>query len=576
MLKIIPLGGLGEIGLNMMVIEYEETIFIIDVGLMFPEDYMLGVDIVIPDMEYLKDNKDKIKAIILTHAHEDHIGAINYLIKEVSAPIYATAFTLRLVQNKLQEFELYNSATLKQVNAGERISIPPFDVEFIRVSHSTVDGVALAIQTPVGLIVHTGDFKINHCFEESNVTDISRFARLGQEGILALLSDSTNVEREGYTDSDQKVGESLAKIIAESDGRVIIALFASNIFRIQQIINIAIHTRRKVVFNGRSIEQTVSAAKELGYLKYPNSLIVDVKKVNSLSDSEILIITTGSQGEPMSALARMATGFHKQVNIKKGDSVILSSKSIPGNEKAISNIINNLYRQGARVVYDKIAPVHVSGHACQEELKLMISLTRPEYFIPIHGEYRHLVNHARLAEKLGIPRANVLLAEDGNVVCFEKLNINDLEESEALKTVKNTPKTGKNREVVVGKITGSVNSGRILIDGKGIGDVGRSVLKERRNLSEDGLVVVTMIIDEETGVVLHGPELISKGFVFGAETGYLVDDAQCVILEIVEEIEVGAQSRVDQIRSRLQKALKQYFFFTIRRRPVIVPIIIEV
>jgi len=563
MLKMIPLGGLGEIGLNMMVVEYEETILIIDAGLMFPEDYMLGVDIVIPDMDYLRDNKEKIRAIILTHAHEDHIGAVTYLLREISVPIYATAFTLSLVRNKLQEFDLHHTATLKQVHPGETISIAPFEIEFIRVSHSTVDGVALAIMTPVGLIVHTGDFKINHCFEESNVTDISRFARLGEEGVLALFSDSTNVEREGYTDSDQKVGEALAKIVSESDGRVIIALFASNIFRIQQIINIAIHTRRKIVFNGRSIEQTVAAAKELGYLTYPDSMALDVKRVNSLPDSEVLIITTGSQGEPMSALARMATGFHKQVNIKRGDSVILSSKSIPGNEKAISNIINNLYRRGARVVYDKIAPVHVSGHACQEELKLMISLTRPEYFIPIHGEYRHLVTHARLAEKLGIPRKHVLLAENGNVVSFERTESALTEAASA-------------GSEVIGRISGSVTSGRVLIDGKGIGDVGRSVLKERRNLSEDGLVVVSMIIDEETGIVLYGPELISKGFVFGAETGYLVDDAQCVILEIVEEIEAGAHSRVDMIRSRLQKALKQYFFFTIRRRPVIVPIIIEV
>lgn len=561
---MIPLGGLGEIGLNMMVVEYEETILIIDAGLMFPEDYMLGVDIVIPDMDYLRDNKDKIRALILTHAHEDHIGAVTYLLREIPVPIYATAFTLSLVQNKLQEFDLHHTARLKQVRPGESISIFPFEIEFIRVSHSTVDGVALAIKTPVGLVVHTGDFKINHCFEESNVTDISRFARLGEEGVLALFSDSTNVEREGYTDSDQKVGEALAKIVSESDGRVIIALFASNIFRIQQIINIAIHTRRKIVFNGRSIEQTVAAARELGYLTYPDGMALDVKRVNSLPDSEVLIITTGSQGEPMSALARMATGFHKQVNIKRGDSVILSSKSIPGNEKAISNIINNLYRRGARVVYDKIAPVHVSGHACQEELKLMISLTRPEYFIPIHGEYRHLVTHARLAEKLGIPRKHVLLAENGNIISF-------VEQSEGTAVGEETA-----YGTITGKISGSVNSGRVLIDGKGIGDVGRSVLKERRNLSEDGLVVVSMIIDEETGIVLYGPELISKGFVFGAETGYLVDDAQCVILEIVEEIEAGAHSRVDLIRSRLQKALKQYFFFTIRRRPVIVPIIIEV
>ena len=549
MLKIIPLGGLGEIGLNMMVVECEQSIFIIDAGLMFPEDYMLGVDIVIPEMEYIRQNRNRVKGIILTHAHEDHVGAVVYLLKDVPMPVYGTAFTLSVVKNKLKEFDPFCPTPLHQVFPGGTLTLDPFEIEFIRVSHSTVDGVGLAIRTPEGMIVHTGDFRINHCVEECNVTDISRFARLGEEGVLALFSDSTNVEREGYTDSDMKVGESINKIVAESTGRVIVALFASNVFRIQQIINIALNHNRKVVFNGRSIEQTVAVARELGYLKYPDDQCLDVKEVNHHPDNRIMIITTGSQGEPMSALARMATGFHKQVNIKKGDNVILSSKSIPGNEKAISNIINNLYRRGAEVVYDKVAQVHVSGHACQEELKLMINLTKPKYFIPIHGEYRHLVTHARLAERLGLPRSNVLLAENGKVITFDELG---------------------------GRISGTVNTGRVLIDGKGIGDVGRSVLKERRNLSEDGLVVVSMIIDEETGIVLYGPELVSKGFVFGAETGYLVDDAQCVILEIVEEVEAGSEGRLEVLRSRLQKALKQYFFFTIRRRPVILPIIIEV
>lgn len=549
MLKLIPLGGLGEIGLNMMVVEYDDTIFVIDAGLMFPEDYMLGVDIVIPEMDYLRENRDRLKAVVLTHAHEDHVGAIAYLLKEFPVPVYGTPFTLSVVKNKLREFDLLNQAELNLVMPQDRIQLGPFDIEFIRVSHSTVDVVGLAIRTPMGLIVHTGDFRINHCFDMSNCTDISRFAKCGEEGVLALLSDSTNVEKEGYTESDQNVKESLAKIVARSEGRVIIALFASNVFRIRQIIEIALKNNRKIVLNGRSIEQTVAVAKELGYLEWPEHMSLDLRKVNSFPDHQIMVITTGSQGEPMSALARMATGFHKQVNIKRGDCVILSSKSIPGNEKAISNIINNLYRRGAEVVHDKIAKVHVSGHACREELKLMINLTKPRYFIPIHGEYRHLVIHARLAEKQGIPRNRVLAAENGKVICFDESG---------------------------GRIDGQVYTGRVLIDGKGIGDVGRSVLKERRNLSEDGLVVVSMIIDEETGIVLYGPELISKGFVFGAETGYLVDDAQCVILEIVEEVEVGSDFRVDVIRSKLQKALKQYFFFTIRRRPLILPIIIEV
>ncbi len=549
MLKIIPLGGCGEIGLNMMVVEYDETIFIIDAGLMFPEDHMLGIDIVIPEMGYIKENKLKVKGIVLTHAHEDHIGALSYLLREISVPVYGSAFTLGIVTNKLREARLLGSAELHIVKSGETISIDPFKIEFIRVSHSTLDCMGLAITTPLGIIVHTGDFRINNCADPANTTDVSRFARLGEEGVLALLSDSTNVENEGYTVSDQKVADSLGEIVAKSEGRVIVALFASNIFRIRQIVDIALKNRRRIVFNGRSILQTVAVAKELGYFACPDEMVLDVKKVNSFPDNKILIITTGSQGEAMSALTRMSTGLHKQVNIKKGDSVILSSKVIPGNEKAIFSTINNLYRRGADVVYDKLARVHVSGHACQEEQKLMINLTKPEYFIPVHGEYRHLVMHARLAEKLGFERKKAIVAENGSIICFDESGC---------------------------RVEGKIPTGRVLIDGKGIGDVGASVLRQRRDLSEDGLVVVTMVIDEETGIVLYGPELISRGFIFGAETGYLVDDAQCVILEIVEEIEPGVDSRINLIRSRLQKALKQYFFFTIGRRPVILPVIIEV
>ncbi len=550
MLKIIPLGGLGEIGLNMMVVEYGNVMFIIDAGLMFPEDYMLGVDIVIPAMDYLKENRDKIEGIILTHAHEDHIGALPYLLKEIRLPVYGTPFTLEIVRNKLVEFDLNTHVDLNLVNPGEVLSIEPFEIEFIRVSHSTIDGVGLAITTPEGVIVHTGDFRISHSADKMKNTDISSFARVGEKGVLALMSDSTNVEVEGYTMSEQEVAKNLGKIITAAPGRVIVALFASNVFRIQQVIDIARRNNRKVIFNGRSMEQITSVAIRLGYITCPPGMIVDIKQIHKLPPEEVTIITTGSQGEPMSALARMASGVHRHINIRKGDTVILSSKYIPGNEKAIAAIINKLYRRGAEVVYSKIAQIHASGHAHQEELKLMINLTRPEYFIPIHGEYRHLVVHARLAEKLGLDRDKVIVAEDGQVIAFDRAN--------------------------GGRINGKVHTGRILVDGKGIGDVGRSVLKERRELSEGGLVVVTMIIDEETGVVLYGPELISKGFVFDSATGYLVDDAQCVILEIVEEIEAGLESRVELIRKKLQRALKQYFAFAINRRPLIVPIIIEV
>ena len=549
MLKLIPLGGLGEIGLNMMVVEYEDTIFIIDAGLMFPEEYMLGIDIVIPDMDYIRENRAKVKGLILTHAHEDHIGAVPYLLKEVSMPVYGSGFTLSVLKNKLNEFGFFPNVPFNTVKAGERITIDPFEVEFIQVTHSTVGGYGLEIKTPVGTIVHTGDFRISHSSEEEKGTDISKFAKCGQEGVLALLSDSTNVEETGYTMSDHQLGENLASIVAENDGRVIVALFASNVVRIQQMIDIAIKNRRKVVFNGRSIEQIVAIATEQGYLNYPEEIVLDVKEVNDWPDNEVLIITTGSQGEAMSALSRMATGLHKQINIKRGDSVILSSKYIPGNEKAISNIINKLYRRGANVVYIKIAEVHASGHAHQEELKLMMHLTKPEYFIPIHGEYRHLVVHARLAEKLGVVKDKAIVAEDGKIIAFDENG---------------------------GRIEGRVHTGKVLVDGKGIGDIGRSVLKERRELSEHGLVIVTMIIDEETGVILYGPELTSKGFVFNAATGYLVDDAQCVILEVVEDMAASLENSVEELRTRITRALKRYFSFTIKRKPMIIPVIIKV
>ncbi len=549
MLKLIPLGGLGEIGLNMMVVEYEDTIFIIDAGLMFPEEYMLGIDIVIPDMEYIRENRSRVKGLILTHAHEDHIGAVPYLLKEVSMPVYGSGFTLSVLKNKLNEFGFFPNVAFNTVKAGERISIDPFEIEFIQVTHSTVGGYGLEIKTPVGTIIHTGDFRISHSSEEEKGTDISKFAKCGQEGVLALLSDSTNVEETGYTMSDHQLGENLANIVAENEGRVIVALFASNVVRIQQMIDIAIKNRRKVVFNGRSIEQIVAIATELGYLSYPEDIVLDVKEINDWPDNEVLIITTGSQGEAMSALSRMATGLHKQINIKRGDSVILSSKHIPGNEKAISNIINKLYRRGANVVYIKIAEVHSSGHAHQEELKLMVHLTKPEYFLPIHGEYRHMVVHARLAEKLGVEKDKAIVAEDGKIIAFDENG---------------------------GRIEGRVHTGKVLVDGKGIGDVGRSVLKERRELSEHGLVIVTMIIDEETGVILYGPELTSKGFVFNAATGYLVDDAQCVILEVVEDMAASLENSVEELRTRITRALKRYFSFTIKRKPMIMPVIIKV
>ena len=549
MLRIIPLGGLGEIGLNMMVFEYGSTLFVVDAGLMFPEDYMLGVDFVIPDMDYLRQSQARLAGVVLTHAHEDHIGALPYLVKDFKVPVFGTPFTLGLVRQKLEEFELLGSAALHPFLPDETLKLGPFSLEFIRVGHSVLDGVGIAIQSPLGTIIHTGDFKIGYGSDDGMETDVNKFAKYGEEGVLALLSDSTNVEREGYPISDKEICETLGRITARSSGRVIVALFASNIARTQMILDIAKTNHKKIVFDGKSIETSVRIAIELGYLDISDNHIIQIEQIADYIDDEIIIITTGTQGEPMSSLARMAAGTHRQIKIKKGDTVILSSKFIPGNERAIAKIINSLYRKGADVIYEKISDIHVSGHAFREELKLMIKMTQPRYFLPVHGEYRHLVLHSRLAKEVGIPAENILLAENGQIIDFDKNG---------------------------GRINGRVSTGRVLVDGKGVGDVGRSVLKERRALSEEGLVAVTMAFDEETGVVVYGPEIVSRGFVFQTESGYLLEDAQCVVLEIVEEITPEVPNRVDKIRSKIKTALRQYFFFTIGRRPVILPFIMEV
>ncbi|RJQ62400.1 MAG: ribonuclease J [Desulfobacteraceae bacterium] len=548
-LKIIPLGGLGEIGLNMMVFEYGDSLFVVDAGLMFPEDYMLGIDYVIPDMTYLKANRSKIAGIVLTHAHEDHIGAIPHLLKDIGAPVFGTPFTIGLVRHKLDEFAVSYTGRLHEINPGETLKIGVFTLQFIRVSHSVVDGVGLAIETPLGIVIHTGDFKISPTPIPGMGTDSHAFARFGDRGVLALLSDSTNVEKEGRTISAVEIGKTLSKITEGSKGRIIISLFASNIARIQQIVHIAESRNRKIIFNGRSIEVSVEIAKRLGYIDIPEGMEIEIAELNDHPDDEVIIVTTGSQGEPMSALARMAGGTHRQIKIREGDTVILSSKFIPGNEKAIASIINRLYKRGADVIYEKISAIHVSGHAFRDELKEMIQLTRPRFFIPIHGEYRHLILHARLAEEIGIEKSKVIIAENGQIVEFDESGV---------------------------RVKDEVVTGRVLVDGKGIGDVGRSVLKERRVLSEEGLVAVKMAFDEETGIVIYGPEIDSRGFVFETETGHLLEDAICVVLEIVEEIPPDDVNRVSLIREKVQRALKQYFYFTIGRRPVILPFIIEV
>jgi ribonuclease J len=549
MLKIIPLGGLGEIGLNMMVIESGQDILVIDAGLMFPDDYMPGVDLVIPDFQYLKENKERIRAMVLTHGHEDHIGAIPFFLKDFSIPVYGTTFTLALLEEKLKEHHLPTATDLRKIWAGSITKIGPFQVEYISVNHSIVDGVGLAINTPEGTLIHSGDFKIDPTPVDSQFTDLTRFAHFGAKGVLALLSDSTNAEKEGSTLSEMDVNRTLEEIFRSSHGRIIVASFASSITRIQQVINLALKFDRKVIFNGKSMITNVEIAKQHGFISMPEEAKITERQLTQFPDKCIAIITTGSQGEPMSALARMARGKHKNIKIKKGDTIILSSRFIPGNERAITSIINNLYRMGADVIYEKVSDIHTSGHAKREELKLMLRIVKPRYLIPIHGEYRHLVKHLELAQHMGMSEENVLVVEDGSVIHIEN---------------------GKAR------IDGCVPSGRILVDGKGVGDVGEMVLRDRMRLSGHGMVVVLMAVNEKTGDTIYGPDIISRGFVFEDHGGFILEEAKCIVLEIFDELDNQTTVVWTDVKSEIESRLKHFFYSIIKRRPLILPVIIHV
>jgi ribonuclease J len=547
-LRVIPLGGLGEIGLNMLVFEYKDDLIIVDAGLMFPEDYMLGIDMVIPDISYIRQKKDTVKAIILTHGHEDHIGALPFLLKELKVPVYGTPFTLALVQEKLQEHKSVGNVNFRTVRARDQVKIGPFEVEFIQSCHSIIDGVGLGLTTPAGILVHTGDFKIDQVPAGGELTDLRKFAQYGERGILALLSDSTNAEREGYTLSEREIGQTLEGIIRVSKGRVIVALFASNIQRIQQIVEIATKYGRKVALVGRNIVTNIRIARELGYMRLPRECIVDVKAIDNYPEDKLLFITTGCQGEPLSALSLMAMDNHKDVRIKNGDTVILSSRFIPGNEKAITHMINHLCRRGAEVISENISAIHVSGHGYREELRMMLNLIHPEYFIPIHGEYRHLVQHIHLAREVGMSEERLLLVEDGDVVSFHN---------------------------GAGKIIDRVEVGKVFVDGKGVGDVEDVVLRDRRQLSEDGMVIPVMVINESTGEVVSGPDIISRGFLLEEKQGEILQQAKVIIKEALESVPLESRTDDLEVEAEVRRALKRFFRKETDRRPVIIPVIIE-
>ena len=541
------LGGLGEIGLNMMTLETEEVLVVVDAGLMFPEDHMLGIDIVIPDFAYLRERRDKVAAVVLTHGHEDHIGALPFLLKEMALPVYGTPLTLALLREKLREHGLLNGADLREIIPPGPLTVGPFEFEFIRVCHSIVDGVGFVARTPQGCLVHSGDFKIDQTPVTGAAMDLNRFAHYGEAGVLALLSDSTNAERPGYTLSERQIGITLEGLIREAQGRVIITVFASHIHRLQQIVRIAEKFGRRVLFNGKSMVLNARLAKELGYLAIPAGLEINVGDLERLSPQETIIVTTGSQGEPLSALARIALEAHKQIHIKKGDLVILSSKFIPGNERAITTVINNLYRLGAEVVYQEVADIHVSGHASQEELKLLLNLTRPRYFIPIHGEMRHLVKHSRLARDVGVPEERVMLATDGDRIRFQAGDAAFQER---------------------------VDTGRVFVDGKGVGDVSRIVLRDRRHLAADGLVIAYAAVDPMARKIVTGPDLITRGFTLEEEQAPLLEQARKIFREIVlRGLSEPTQDWLE-IQAQAGKALRKLFFKFLERRPMILPLIL--
>lgn len=549
-LKIIPLGGLHEIGKNITVFEYENEIIVVDCGLSFPDDDMLGVDLVIPDITYLEKNVDKIKGLVITHGHEDHIGGVPYLLKKINIPIYATRLAAGLIRNKLEEHKLLRSTKLNEVMQGQTIKLGKnFKVEFIRSSHSIPDSVMLAITTPAGTVLHTGDFKVDYTPIDGKLMDFGRIAELGNKGILALMADSTNAERKGFTMSESSVGEVFDKLFLHCTKRIVVATFASNVHRVQQIVNSAIKYNRKIAVCGRSMINMIETARNLGYIECPENIFIDIDMINNYTDEQLVIITTGSQGEPMSALTRMAAGDHRKVKITPNDLVIISATPIPGNEKFVSKVIDDLMQIGAEVVYSSLEDIHVSGHACQEEQKLILALAKPKYFIPVHGEYRQLIAHSETAQSMGIDKDNIIMLSNGRVL--------EINESGA-------------------EFTSTVPSGRILVDGLGVGDVGSIVLRDRQHLSQDGLIVIVLTMDSSTGEVIAGPDVISRGFVYVRESENLMDDVKSVVRHEIKKCEEKGIRDWSTIKSTTRENLRDYIFAKTKRNPMIIPIIMEV
>lgn len=549
MVKVIPLGGLGEIGKNMTAIESDKEIIIIDCGAGFPDEEMYGVDLVIPDISYLKEKKDKIRGIFITHGHEDHIGALPYILKQINIPIYGTKLSIGLIENKLKEHNIFSECKLNVVNSGDNISFKELRVEFIRNTHSIADSCSLGIHTPEGTIIHTGDFKIDYTPIDGLVMDLERMSTLGKEGVLLLMADSTNVERKGHTISEKAIGDKLNRIIENADGRVIVATFASNIHRIQQIVDASIKNNRKIAFSGRSMENISNVATELGYLHIEESYRISIDEIKNYRNENVTIITTGSQGEPMAALARIAFGTHRKISIEQKDLFIISASPIPGNDKLISRVIDELFRKGVDVIYKDLEEIHVSGHACQEELKLIHALVKPKYFVPVHGEYRHLKHHKDLAVSLGMKKENIFILETGKVLSIE------------------------NEEA---KISGRVKTGKIFVDGLGVGDVGNIVLRDRRFLAEDGMLTIVVAIDNETYSIVAGPDIITRGFVYAKEAGDLINEMKDIAKV---ELDKCLENQIVEwyvLKNNMKVALERYIYEKTKRRPTIIPIIMEV